>query len=114
MLVLKKVDTTQFDDFRSISLINSLTKNITKILVEILAPRLNDQVSISQNSFTKKGVFMTISCMHKMSSRHYTKSKCPFLFIKLDISRAFDLVIWPFILEIMEALGFSQNGAIVL
>jgi hypothetical protein len=54
VLVPKKVDTTQFDDFRSISLINSLAKNIIKILVEILAPRLNDLVSISQNAFTKK------------------------------------------------------------
>ena len=54
VLVSKQGDTTQFDDFRSISLINILAKNVTKILVEILAPRLNDLVSISQNAFTKK------------------------------------------------------------
>jgi hypothetical protein len=37
------------------------------------------------------------------------KSKRPSLFIKLDISKAFDSVSWVFLLETMQALGFRQR-----
>ena len=35
------------------------------------------------------------------------KKKKPALFIKLDMSKAFDSIGWSFLLEVMEALGFS-------
>jgi hypothetical protein len=37
------------------------------------------------------------------------KAKRPYLFIKLDISKAFDPVSWDFLLETMQALGFGQR-----
>lgn len=37
------------------------------------------------------------------------KFMCSSLFIKLDIWHAFDLISCPFLLEIMEALGFGQT-----
>ena len=37
------------------------------------------------------------------------KSKRPALFIKLDISKAFDSLSWVFLLEVMKALGFGQK-----
>jgi hypothetical protein len=37
------------------------------------------------------------------------KFKCSSLFIKLDICHTFDLISCPFLLEIMEALGFGQT-----
>jgi hypothetical protein len=37
------------------------------------------------------------------------KKKMPALFIKLDISKTFDTVCWPYLLEIMAHLGFGQK-----
>lgn len=31
------------------------------------------------------------------------------LFVKLDISKAFDSVNWPYLLEVLQALGFQQR-----
>lgn len=37
------------------------------------------------------------------------KTKTPTLFIKLDISKAFDIVNWAYLLDIMAYLGFGQR-----
>jgi hypothetical protein len=37
------------------------------------------------------------------------KAKQPSLFIKLDISKAFDSLDWAFLIETMRALGFEQK-----
>jgi hypothetical protein len=37
------------------------------------------------------------------------KRKIPALFIKLDISKIFDVVIWPYLLDIMQFWGFGQR-----
>jgi hypothetical protein len=37
------------------------------------------------------------------------KRKLPKFLLKLDISTAFDMVAWSFILEILEAWGFGQR-----
>jgi hypothetical protein len=37
------------------------------------------------------------------------QKKKPALFIKLDISKAFDSIGWTFLLEVMQALGFSTK-----
>jgi hypothetical protein len=33
----------------------------------------------------------------------------PALFIKLDISKAFDSINWAYLLDVLKALGFSQR-----
>jgi hypothetical protein len=35
------------------------------------------------------------------------KKKIPSMCIKLDISKAFDTVSWPYLLQVMEHLGFG-------
>ena len=42
-----------------------------------------------------------IQALHKKNS--------PGLFVKLDISKAVDSISWPYLLEVLEALGFSQK-----
>jgi hypothetical protein len=37
------------------------------------------------------------------------KRKIPALFIKLDISKVFDIVSWPYLLDIMQFWGFGQR-----
>ena len=54
VLLPKKQDPLNIADHRPISLINSLTKIITKLLATRLAPRMNELVSQAQNAFIKK------------------------------------------------------------
>ena len=37
------------------------------------------------------------------------KKKIPTLLLKLDISKVFDTVSWPFLLEVLQAWGFGDN-----
>jgi hypothetical protein len=37
------------------------------------------------------------------------KKKIPAIFIKLDISKFFDIINWPYLLDIMSYLGFGQK-----
>lgn len=54
VLLPKKQDPAAMTDYRPISLINSLTKIITKLLATRLATHMNELVSQAQNAFIKK------------------------------------------------------------
>lgn len=54
ILLPKTEGATSINEFRPISLINSLAKIITKILADRLAPRLDELVSSCQKAFIKK------------------------------------------------------------
>ena len=109
ILLRKKQEASSMADYRPISLINSVVKIITKILASRLAPKLDNVVSNAQNAFIRKrcihGNFIyaqkVIQTLHKKNN--------PALFIKLDISEAFDSISWPYLLEVLQALGFSQK-----
>jgi hypothetical protein len=89
--------------------INSLAKIITKILADRLATRLHNLVSRSQNAFIKKRCIHDnfIYVQNVIKALH--KAQRPSLFIKLDISKAFDSVCWVYLLEVLQALGFGQR-----
>jgi hypothetical protein len=70
---------------------------------------MNDLVSTAQNAFIKK------RCIHdnfiyaqRVIQMLHRKGK-PALFIKLDISKAFDSIGWSFLIEVMQTLGFSAK-----
>jgi hypothetical protein len=46
-------------------------------------------------------------CFHQ-TARFLHQQKQPRLLLKLDISKAFDFVSWPFLLEILQHMGFRQ------
>ena len=110
LLLPKTQEPTTMADYRPISLINNITKIITKLLATRLAPHMNQLVSQAQNTFIKK------RCIHdnflyvqRVIQMLHKKKKQQALFIKLDISRAFDCVGWQYLLEVLTALGFSTK-----
>jgi hypothetical protein len=109
VLLPKKDGAINISDFRPISLISSMTKIITKILADRLAPRLNELISDCQNAFIKKRCIHDNFVYVQSVIRALHKANRPSLFIKLDISKAFDSVSWVFLIEVMEALGFGQK-----
>lgn len=109
VLLPKKQEPENISDYGPISLINSLMKIITKLLATRLAPHMNELVSQAQNTFIKK------QCIHdnflyvQRVIQFLHKRKRPALFIKLDISKAFDSKGWQYLLEVLTALGFSTK-----
>jgi hypothetical protein len=105
----KKAETGGIADFRPISLIHSISKIFSKMLATRLAPLLPEIVSHSQSAFIKK------RCIHdnflhvQGLIKELHKDKSPAFFLQIDISKAFDTVSWPFLLEVLEALGFGPN-----
>jgi len=109
VLLPKSQEASSVSDYRPISLINSVAKIITKILANRLTPHMNSIVSNAQNAFIKKRCIHDNFIYSQRVIQLLHKRKKPALFIKLDISKAFDSIGWSFLLEVMEALGFSTK-----
>jgi hypothetical protein len=109
LLIPKKENPQKVVDYRPITLTNSFAKIMTKIPANRLGAERHDLISINQSSFIKGRCiydnFMFVQDVIK--DRH--KRKLPSLFIKLDISKAFDTINLPYLLQIMTHLGFGQR-----
>jgi len=109
VLLPKTQDAAALSDYRPISLINSFVKIITKLLANRLAPHMNDLVSNAQNAFIKKRCIHDNFIYTQRVIQLLHKRRKPALFIKVDISKAFDSIGWSFLLEVLENLGFSTK-----
>jgi mannosylglycoprotein endo-beta-mannosidase len=107
-LLPKKDGADQPKDFRPISLVHSFAKLITKMLANRLAVRLQQMVSPFQSAFIKGRFIQDNFMMVQQTARLLHQQKLPRILLKLDISKAFDSVSWPFLLEVMQQLGFGQ------
>lgn len=107
-LLPKKEDADQPKDFRPISLVHSFAKLITKLLSNRLAPKLQDMVSPIQSAFIKGRFIQDNFMLVQQTARFLHQQKEPRILLKLDISKAFDSVSWPFLLENLRHLGFGQ------
>lgn len=108
-LIPKKEEALRLEDFRPISLMHSFAKIVAKILASRLAPRLNELISQNQSAFIRKRAihdnFLYVQNLVRLLHR---KNK-PSLFIKVDISKAFDTVNWVYLLETLQNFGFGQR-----
>ncbi|KAM0881450.1 hypothetical protein ACQ4PT_032931 [Festuca glaucescens] len=99
ILIPKRPDAAGLADYRPISLIHSLSKIFSKLLANRLAPILPDIVSNCQSAFVKKRSIHDnfLHVQNLIKELHSSKTAC--LFLKLDISKAFDSVGWAYLLE---------------
>jgi hypothetical protein len=88
-LIPTKEEAVTPKDFRPISLIHSFAKLVTKIMANRLTPFLDVLVATSQSAFVKG------RCIHNN-------------FIMV-VSKAFDSVAWPSLMEVLDHLGFSSR-----
>jgi len=107
-LLPKKEEATTIRDFRPISLVHSFAKLITKILANRLAGRLDAMVSPNQSAFIKGRFIQDNFMLVQQTARFLHQQKPPRILLKLDITKAFDFVSWPFLLEVLRKLGFGS------
>ena len=107
-LLPKKDGADQPKDFRPISLVHSFAKLITKMMANRLAGRLQQMVSPIQSAFIKGRFIQDIFMLVQQTARLLHQQKQPRILLKLHISKAFDSVSWPFLLEVLQQLGFGQ------
>jgi hypothetical protein len=107
--LLPKMHPTHYaKDYRPISLVQSFAKLITKVLANRLAGRLHEMVSTNQSAFVKKRFIEDNFMLVQQTTRFLHQQKQPRILFKLDISKAFDLVSWAFLLEVMRKMGFGM------
>jgi hypothetical protein len=109
VLLRKKEDAMNIRDFRPISLIHSFSKLIAKVLSNQLVPFMPRLVAPNQSAFIKGRTihdnFFTVPLAAKLlHARGH-----PVLLLKVDLAKAFDLVSWPFILDLLQHMGFSRR-----
>ena len=94
-------------DYRPISLVHSFAKLVTKILANRLVPMLKELVATNQSAFVQGRCIHDNYMLVQQTIKLLHKKKVPSIFLKLDISKAFDSVSWSFLLEILQHLGFG-------
>ena len=108
-LLPKKEDAVLVKDFRPISLIHSFAKLVTKLVANRLASKLNEMVAANQSAFIKGRCIHDNFVLVQQTAKFLHQQKQPRILLKLDISKAFDSVSWPFLLEILEKRGFGPR-----
>ena len=109
ILIPKKDGADTVGDFRPISLIHSFVKVITKTLALRLQKYMPSIVSQCQSAFIKTRSIHDNFMAVRTAARRYHRNKTPALFLKLDITKAFDSVRWEYLLNLLQRLGFPQR-----
>lgn len=109
-LIPKKDIAEEMKDYRPISCCNVLYKAISKILANRLKGVLPQIIALNQSAFISDCLLMENLLLAMELVKYYHKeeisTKCC---MKIDISKAFDSVQWPFLLNTLRALGFPDK-----
>ncbi|XP_020189389.1 uncharacterized protein [Aegilops tauschii subsp. strangulata] len=108
-LLPKNPDASTLTDYRPISLIHLVAKLFAKVLSLRLAPRKAQVVSVNQSAFIAGRCVHNNFRLVQQTARQLHNLKLPRLLLKLDIAKAFDIVSWPFLLEVLRHLGFGRR-----
>jgi hypothetical protein len=106
-LLPKTVEATEVKDYRPISLIHNFARIITKAIANILANKLSTLISPCQSAFVKGCCIHDNFILVQQTARVLHRQNSPRVLLKLDISKAFDSVSWPFLFEVLSHLGFG-------
>ena len=109
ILIPKKDGAETVGDYRPISLIHSFIKIITKTLALRLAPHMNSIVSPCQSAFIKRRSIHENFIAVRSAVRRHQWNRTASLFLKLDITKAFDSVRWDYLLALLQHLGFPTR-----
>jgi exonuclease III/phage terminase Nu1 subunit (DNA packaging protein) len=109
VLIPKVQNPDKLKDLRPISLCNVVYKLISKVLANRLKIILGDLISPNQSAFVP-GRLISDNTILAYEMSHFMRKKRRggknYMALKLDMSKAYDRVEWPFLKGVMEKLGF--------
>jgi hypothetical protein len=88
--------------------VHSFAKLISKLLASRLAKKLNIMIPRNQSAFIKGRFIQDNFMLVQQTTRVFHLRRRASLLLKLDITKAFDSVAWPFLIKVMQKLGFGQ------
>jgi hypothetical protein len=108
-LLPKRPGAEEVKDFRPISLIHGFAKWVAKVIANRLAPFLPQLVGPHQSAFVRGRCLHDNFMMVQGIARKLHSSKQPAILLKLDITKAFNMVDWSFLLEVLRKMGFGDR-----
>ena len=101
VLIPKINEPEQVKDYRPISLTHSFAKLWSKLLANRLTTKINEIIPSNQSAFIRKRCIQDnfVYVQKTIQKFHNTRQKA--VFIKLDISKAFDSVNWAYLLDVL-------------
>uniref|UniRef100_A0A453NBT5 Reverse transcriptase domain-containing protein n=1 Tax=Aegilops tauschii subsp. strangulata TaxID=200361 RepID=A0A453NBT5_AEGTS len=109
ILLPKRPDAQQLRNYRPICLIHIVAKIFTKVLSLRLAPRLDSLVSRNQNAFITGRSLHDNFILVRHSLKMLHQLGAPRIMLKLDLTRAFDSISWPFLFKVLRQYGFGDR-----
>jgi len=109
VLIPKGKDPKSPKDYRPISLCNVSMKIVTKVIANRIKSILPDVIDAEQSGFvegrliTDNGL-IAMECFHWLKKKR--KGKKGMMAVKLDMSKAYDRIEWPFVQGVLTAMGF--------
>lgn len=107
VLIPKVKHAPEAKDFRPISCCNVFYKTIAKIIANKLAVIVPNLVDQAQNAFLEERLMTDYILFAQQIIRKYGRKTCtPRSMLIVDIKKAFDIVSWSFIIDLLKKLGF--------
>ena len=106
VLIPKKPDAEVVGEFRPISPTHSAAKLFAKMLANRARRRMSETMAVNQFPFIcGRHLHYNFLLVWQVAGKIHARKEAT-VFLKLDISRAFNSIAWPFLFEVMRHKGF--------
>nr|GEX84659.1 RNA-directed DNA polymerase, eukaryota, reverse transcriptase zinc-binding domain protein [Tanacetum cinerariifolium] len=108
-LISKSLDPKSVSDYQPISLIGSLYKVVTKILITRLSMIISDLISDVQTTFLpNRQILDGPFIINELLARCHHKKQRAMVF-KVDFAKAYDSIRWDYLEDVLKSFGFGSK-----